>query len=62
MINIYGTIRRVNIFRYLREVIQREGLEEEANNVRIRKLDLAYRLPKNIYNKKLMGTGVRLTR
>lgn len=35
---------------------------QEDPTVRIRKLDRAYHLPKNICNKKLMDTGARLTR
>lgn len=54
-------IGRVKKSRYQRKLIQRNGLQQEAENVRIRLLHRAYQLAKNVYNKKTFSIGANIS-
>lgn len=51
----YGKIKKVLKFKYLGEINQPNGLDKEANKTRIRKLETAFHLTKNLYNKKCLS-------
>lgn len=55
-----GKIERVSKFKYLGETIQQNGLEKSAIDVRINKMERAYGLTKNIYNKKCISRKTKL--
>ena len=55
----YGKIKRVNKFKYLGELIQANALDKEAVLARARKLELAFQLTKNIYNKKFISINAK---
>lgn len=56
----YGTIERVPHFKYLGEIIQPSGLDLTANLERIKKLQKAYKLTWNHYNKKSISRNAKL--
>uniref|UniRef100_A0A8D8RIQ9 Craniofacial development protein 2 n=2 Tax=Cacopsylla melanoneura TaxID=428564 RepID=A0A8D8RIQ9_9HEMI len=56
----YGKINRVPKFKYLGEIIQPNGLDKEANKVRARKMENAFQLTRNIYNKKSLSINAKL--
>lgn len=56
----HGTVKRTDKFKYLGEWIQPNGLDKEANKARARKLDLAYRLTQNRYNKRAISYKAKL--
>ncbi|KAL1451182.1 hypothetical protein WDU94_003467 [Cyamophila willieti] len=56
----YGKINRVPRFNYLGEIIQPNGLDKEANKVRARKMETAFQLTRNIYNKKSLSINAKL--
>lgn len=60
MITKYGRINKVNIFKYLGEFIQTNALDKTANRERTRKMELAFQLTRNIYNKKSMSIKAKL--
>uniref|UniRef100_A0A8D8ZXX3 Reverse transcriptase domain-containing protein n=1 Tax=Cacopsylla melanoneura TaxID=428564 RepID=A0A8D8ZXX3_9HEMI len=45
----HGEIKKVDKFKYLGEIIQKNGLEKEANKARTRKMEFAYQSTKNMY-------------
>ncbi|XP_067130326.1 uncharacterized protein [Centruroides vittatus] len=49
----FGEINKVSKFKYLGEIIETNELSKEANYARTRKLEIAYQLSKDIYNKKI---------
>ena len=55
-----GQIEKINKFKYLGEWLQPNLSEEAALTARINKLHLAYRLTKNIYNKKCLSRNAKL--
>lgn len=56
----YGKIKRVSQFKYLGEIIQENGIETIANKSRCQKMETAYRLTQNIYNKKCISKHTKL--
>jgi hypothetical protein len=44
-------------FKYLGEWIQPNGLDNEANTVRAKKMETAFQLTRNVYNKKSLSTN-----
>ena len=56
----HGTVKRTEKFKYLGEWIEPNGLDKEANRARARKLDLAYRLTQNRYNKRAISYKAKL--
>lgn len=56
----YGKIKRVNKFKYLGELILPNALDKEAILARARKMELAFQLTKNIYNKKSISINAKL--
>ncbi|XP_025830255.1 uncharacterized protein LOC112905593 [Agrilus planipennis] len=57
---IYGKIKKVAKFKYLGEIIQSNGLDKEANMARTRKMETAFHLTKNVYNKKSISRNTKL--
>lgn len=55
-----GKIQQVSNFKYLGETIQQNGLEKFAIDVRVNKMERAYGLTKNIYNKKCISRKTKL--
>ena len=56
----WGKIKRVDKFKYLGEWIQPNGGDKEASKGRIRKLELAYRLTQNTYNKRAISYRAKI--
>lgn len=56
----YGDINRVEKFKYLGEVIMRNGLDKEAIAERIHKLEIAYQTSRMIYNKKCLSQNTKI--
>ena len=56
----FGKIRRVPHFKYLGEIIQENGIETKANENRCQKLEIAYRLTQNMYNKRCISKHTKL--
>lgn len=56
----YGEINRVDKFKYLGEVIMKNGLDKEALRERIRKLEIAYQTSRTIYNKKCLSQNTKI--
>lgn len=55
-----GQIEKVKKFKYLGEIIQENGLEKSAVEDRIRKIERAYGITKNYYNKKCLSKNLKL--
>ena len=55
-----GGIERVKKFKYLGETIQENGLEKAGVGDRILKMERAYGLTKNIYNKKCISWNAKI--
>jgi len=56
----YGKIKGVNKFKYLGELIQPNALDKGAILTRARKMEVAFQLTKNIYNKKSISINAKL--
>ncbi|KAL1460740.1 hypothetical protein WDU94_012692 [Cyamophila willieti] len=56
----YGVIKKVTKFKYLGEIITPNGLDKEANQVRMRKMETAFQLTRNTYNKKSLSMNAKL--
>lgn len=56
----YGKVKTIHRFKYLGEVMQETGLEETVNEALWLKLTTAFRLIKNIYNKKSISKDEKL--
>jgi hypothetical protein len=56
----YGIIKRVAKFKYLGEIIQPNALDKEGNRARCRKMETAFQLTKNMYNKKSISLNAKL--
>lgn len=56
----YGKVAQVSDFRYLGEIIQPSGLNSRANQERISRLQKAYKLTWNHYNKKSISVNAKL--
>ena len=57
----YGKVKRVPQFKYLGETIQENGMETKANEIRCQKMETAYRLTQNIYNKRCISKHTKLS-
>lgn len=60
MVTRYGNVSRVPHFKYLGEIIEPSGLNLIANQTRIKKLQKAYRLTWNHYNKKSISVKAKI--
>ena len=60
LITKYGTISQVDKFKYLGEIIQPAGINQEANRERTGKLQRAYKITWNRYNKKSISKNAKL--
>lgn len=60
IVTTHGKIIQVSHFRYLGEIIQPSGINLRANEERIRKLQKAYKLTWNYYNKKSISFNAKL--
>ncbi|KAI5692447.1 hypothetical protein M8J77_000906 [Diaphorina citri] len=56
----YGTINRVEKFKYLGEIIQANASDKEANIKRSAKMETAFQLTRNFYNKKSISTNAKI--
>ncbi|KAJ8886950.1 hypothetical protein PR048_013164 [Dryococelus australis] len=56
----HGQINRVDKFKYLGEWIQPNGLDNTTNKQRVKKLELAYRITQNHYNKKAISIRAKI--
>ena len=56
----YGDVTRVDKFKYLGEIIMRNGLDKEALRERTRKLEIAYQTSRTIYNKKCLSQNTKI--
>ena len=56
-----GNIKRTEKFKYLGEWIEPNLSERASLSMRVNKLELAYRLTKNTYNKKCLSRNLKLT-
>lgn len=55
-----GQIKRVNKFKYLGEIIQENGLEKLAVEERVHKMERAYGITRNIYNKRCLSKNLKI--
>ena len=55
-----GKIKRVKKFKYLGEIIQENGLEKSAVEERIHKMERAYGITRNTYNKKCLSKNLKI--
>lgn len=53
-------MNKVQKFKYLDEVFQKNGLYKEANGGNMWKMEIVYQLSKNIYNTKSISIGVKI--
>lgn len=60
LVTKYGKITQVENFKYLGETIQKTGLNTKSNEERITKLQKAYRLTWNHYNKRCISINAKL--
>ena len=56
----YGKINKVEKFKYLGKIVQFCRAEREPNQMRIRKLETALQLTRNLYNKKSISRKVKI--
>jgi len=55
----YGQVRRTNHFKYLGEWVSPSVIETTALNARIQKLETAYHLTRDVYNKKSISVNAK---
>lgn len=55
-----GQIEKVKKFKYLGEIIQENGLEKSAVEERVHKMERAYGITKNFYNKKCLSKNLKI--
>ncbi|KAI5720012.1 hypothetical protein M8J77_000651 [Diaphorina citri] len=56
----YGVINKVEKFKYLGEIIQANAMDKEANHKRVNKMEVAFQLTKNFYNKKSISINAKI--
>lgn len=56
----FGRIKKATKFKYLGEIVQPNALDKEANLARARKMEAAFQLTKNLYNKKSLSINAKL--
>uniref|UniRef100_A0A8D9AQU5 Reverse transcriptase domain-containing protein n=1 Tax=Cacopsylla melanoneura TaxID=428564 RepID=A0A8D9AQU5_9HEMI len=60
MVTKYGKINRVSKFKYLGEIIEANASDKEGNLLRVRKMETAFQLTRNMYNKKSLSLNAKL--
>ncbi|KAI5714466.1 hypothetical protein M8J77_000221 [Diaphorina citri] len=56
----YGQIKKVPKFKYLGEIIEPNALDKEGNKARMRKMETAFHLTKDVYNKKSLSINAKI--